>query len=239
MWNRPPAACISVTGRDADAELWSRICFRIDLRVDSGEAFPLILLRLIRGFACKRNVHMNEKNQNPSSERRDFFRKALAIAIGGITGLFPFLAGLTVIFDPLRRKAESGEFVRVAALGALAEDGSPRKFSVVADRIDAWNKFPQTAIGAVYLRRTGEMSVEALNVVCPHAGCFVDFIAARRGYFCPCHNSTFGLDGRISDKRSPARRAMDSLQVEIRNGSEVWVRFQNFETGKKEKLPVT
>jgi menaquinol-cytochrome c reductase iron-sulfur subunit len=181
---------------------------------------------------------MNKKNQSQTPERRDFLKKALAVAIGAITSLFPFLASLTVILDPLRRRAESGDFVRVASLGALSEDGSPRKFTVVADRIDAWNKFPQTAIGAVYLRRTGDTKVEALNVVCPHAGCFVDFIAARRGYFCPCHNSTFGLDGKISDPRSPSPRAMDSLPVEIRNGSEVWVRFQNFEAGKKEKIPV-
>ena len=32
-------------------------------------------------------------------------------------------------------------------------------------------------------------------------------------------------------------RALDMLGVEIRNGSEVWVRFQNFEAGKAKKVP--
>ena len=58
-------------------------------------------------------------------------------------------------------------------------------------RTDAWNKAPQTPIGAVYLRRAGEKTVQALNVVCPHAGCFVDYNPAANGYSCPCHNSTF------------------------------------------------
>jgi hypothetical protein len=30
---------------------------------------------------------------------------------------------------------------------------------------------------------------------------------------------------------------MDSLDVEIR-GSEVWVKFQNFEAGRRDKIPV-
>lgn len=181
---------------------------------------------------------MTQPTQLPNSERRDFFKKAATAVISAVIGIIPGLAGLTVIFDPLLRKSSAGGFVRVTSLAALPNDGLPRRFSVMADRSDVWNKFPDTPIGAVYLRRTGETSAEALNVVCPHAGCFVDFVAARRGYFCPCHNSSFALDGKINDPKSPSPRAMDKLEVEVRNGSEIWVRFQNFEAGKKEKHPV-
>ena len=181
---------------------------------------------------------MTQPTQLPNSGRRDFFKKAAAAVISAVIGLIPALAGLTVIFEPLRRKSAAGGFVRVTSLAALPNDGVPRRFSVLSERTDAWNKFPETPIGAVYLRRTAEASAEALNVVCPHAGCFVDFVAARRGYFCPCHNSAFGLDGKIADPKSPSPRAMDRLELEIRNGTEIWVRFQNFEAGKKEKLPV-
>ncbi|MBI3414209.1 MAG: Rieske (2Fe-2S) protein [Verrucomicrobia bacterium] len=181
---------------------------------------------------------MTQPTQPPNSERRDFFKKAAAAVIGAVVGVFPALAGLTVILDPLRRKTSASGFVRVTSLAALPNDGVPRRFSVLSDRTDAWNKFPETPIGAVYLRRTGEKTAAALNVVCPHAGCFVDFVAARRGYFCPCHNSAFGLDGKITDPKSPSPRAMDTLEVEIRNGMEIWVRFQNFDAGKKEKHPV-
>ena len=31
---------------------------------------------------------------------------------------------------------------------------------------------------------------------------------------------------------------LDGLQVEIRNEKEVWVKFQNFQTGHSEKIPV-
>jgi Rieske Fe-S protein len=104
------------------------------------------------------------------------------------------------------------------------------------DHVDAWTVSKNVPVGAVYLRRTGEREVQALNVVCPHAGCFVELKA--KAYACPCHNSTFAFDGSIQDPSSPSPRALDSLAVELRNGSEVWVRFQNFHAGRKEKVPV-
>ena len=57
-----------------------------------------------------------------------------------------------------------------------------------------WAKSPAVPVGAVYLRRTGERSVEALQTLCPHAGCFVDYRPEARDFLCPCHNSTFAMD---------------------------------------------
>lgn len=157
--------------------------------------------------------------------------------MGALAGLVPLASGLVVFFDPLRRKAQASEFVPVASLNALPDDGSPLKFAVKASRTDAWNKTPQTPIGAVYLRRNGEKVVQALNVVCPHAGCFVDYNPALKGYHCPCHDSTFALSGKISSPSSPAPRGLDELEVEIRNQTEVWVKFQNFRAGQADKTP--
>jgi len=171
--------------------------------------------------------------------RRDFFKKVLASVIGAILGLFPVGAGLTVFLDPLRRKAGTGGPIRVTTLEALPDDGVPRKFPVVATRVDAWNKFRSQRVGAVYLRRTKGNQIEAFNVVCPHAGCPVDFLPQEGHYLCPCHNSTFTVQGKIKDAGSPAARGLDSLAVEVRNRREVWVKFQNFEAGQAKKIPVT
>jgi menaquinol-cytochrome c reductase iron-sulfur subunit len=182
---------------------------------------------------------MSESTEPKNSARRSFFKEASALAIGGIVGLTPVAAGLAVLMDPLRREGEAGKLIRITTLDALPNDGLPRKYPVLASRVDAWNRFPDSPVGAIYLRRTGEKTVEALNVVCPHAGCFVDLKGGGSSFFCPCHNSTFGLDGKIADPKSPSPRGMDSLDVEIRNEKEIWVRFQNFRTGEGEKIPVT
>ena len=178
--------------------------------------------------------------------RRSFLTKFLAIVIGGVVSLVPFVSGLAVFLDPLRSKTKpnGGEgdgpegFIRVANLDGLLV-GKPRRFTVMDDRVDAWNLFPKEPVGAVYLVRSETDSVTALNVECPHAGCAVDFSPDREIYQCPCHNSSFHVDGRIFDENSPSARALDSLDVhpeKLKEG-EVWVKFQSFRSGTAEKIP--
>ena len=174
----------------------------------------------------------------PSTGRRDFFKKIFAGGIGALLALFPVGAGLAVFLDPLRRKSAATGALRVTTLEAVPNDGIPRKFAVLATRVDAWNKFNLVPIGAVYLRRTADNQLQAFNVVCPHAGCFVDFLPDRGHYLCPCHNSTFSVAGKIDDPSSPAARGLDALEVEVRGGEEIWVKYQNFQAGRAEKIPV-
>ncbi|MCX6928788.1 MAG: Rieske 2Fe-2S domain-containing protein [Verrucomicrobia bacterium] len=169
-------------------------------------------------------------------DRRRFLKQALTLGISGVLGGVPIGAGLTVLLTPLKHQSGRGQAVFISTLDALPTDRTPRKFPVVAVRIDAWNR-SEGPIGAVYLRRL-EHGVHALNVVCPHAGCFVDYSTERAGYYCPCHHSSFGLDGAIQDPRSPAPRGLDELEVEIRRQNQVWVKFLNFRSGEPRKIVV-
>jgi nitrite reductase/ring-hydroxylating ferredoxin subunit len=177
-----------------------------------------------------------------SAERRNFLIKAAAAVAGAVVAIFPFAVGLFTFADPLRRRS-SGEgdgFFRVAALDAVPDDGLPRQFAVIADRTDSWNRFPNEAIGAIYLRRSkGEKTPVAFNAICPHAGCFVAHAAERNLFQCPCHNSAFQLDGSIIQP-SPSPRAMDELACEVRSvdgRQEVWVKFQDYLPGRAEAIP--
>jgi menaquinol-cytochrome c reductase iron-sulfur subunit len=174
----------------------------------------------------------------PQPDRRNFLTKAAAVVIGGIVSVVPVLGGLFVFLDPLRRKSGAGGAVRVTSLNSLPENGEPRKFSIQREQVDIWNRTPNVPVGAVYLQRIGANQVRALNAKCPHAGCFVNLKGAGEHYHCPCHDSTFAPDGKILDPKSASPRGLDELQAEIRNGTEVWVRFQNFRAGVTEKVPV-
>ncbi len=166
--------------------------------------------------------------------RREFLVRAGAVVCGALATLVPALAGLAVFLDPLRRRGAQAALVRVASLEALPDDGIPRQFPVVAERVDAWNRSLEP-IGAVYLRRVpGSEQPECWTATCPHAGCFVDFDQATDSFKCPCHNSSFTVDGQIIQP-SPSPRAMDSLECKV-EGQEVLVRFENFYTGRSEKI---
>ena len=177
--------------------------------------------------------------------RRSFLTKFLAVVIGGVVSLVPFVSGLAVFLDPLRskKKRNGGEsdgpegFIRVANLDGLLV-GKPRRFTVIDDRVDAWILFPKEPVGAVYLVRSETDSVIALNVECPHAGCAVDYNPYREVYQCPCHASSFDVDGRLANKNSPSARALDSLEIhpeKLKDG-EIWVKFQSFRAGTAEKI---
>ena len=170
--------------------------------------------------------------------RRCFVKEAAAVALGGAATLVPIVSGLVVWTDPLRSGSADGKasFSRITGLESLPADGVPRKFTVIADKQDAWTKTPNVPVGAIYLSRSAKGDVTAFQSICPHAGCFVEFRSAKNEFFCPCHNSSFASDGSINDPKSPSPRPMDTLAVEVR-GNEVWVRFETFQAGHREKIP--
>ena len=176
--------------------------------------------------------------KSKENERRKFFTKASAV-LGVLLSIFPFAAGLGTLLHPLRRKTARNEWITVAPLSALPEDGTPGRFPVVLEEaVDAWTKHANVPIGAVYLRRVNGGGVKAFNMTCPHLGCAIDFRSDERDFYCPCHNSSFAVDGSISNSDSPSPRGMDSLQAKIENG-QVMVKYMDYQTGRKDKIPVT
>jgi menaquinol-cytochrome c reductase iron-sulfur subunit len=181
---------------------------------------------------------MNAREHQPDrTPRRGFLTRTAAVVAGTLAGLVPLITGAAAALDPLRRRGLEADLVMVTKLGALPENGMPKSFVIEADRVDAWTTQRSAPVGAVYLRRTRD-GVIALNVVCPHAGCFVGLASDRSRFACPCHGSSFDLDGAINDPASPSPRDMDELEVEVRNGDEVWVRYQNFLPGRKTRESV-
>lgn len=175
------------------------------------------------------------RDSSSGQSRRGFLGQAAAVLCGGVALLVPAAVGVVSFLNPLRQKSQSGQFMRLASLAVLPEDGTPQKVPVVADRTDAWNTYPAEPIGAVFLRRVGE-DVTALQVICPHAGCSISFESSAGKFYCPCHAASFDLAGKRMDATSPSPRDLDTLEVEIRNKNEVWVKFQTFGVGTAKKV---
>jgi menaquinol-cytochrome c reductase iron-sulfur subunit len=176
----------------------------------------------------------------PGEDRRGFLGKAAGLIVGAVGLLVPAATGLAAFLNPLRQKSEAGKFRKLAALDQLKVGDPPLKVSVIGDRADAWNLFRNVPIGGVYLRRTGKEEVQAFQVVCPHAGCSINYEATPKGgkFFCPCHVASFDLDGKRLDDASPSPRDMDTLEIDeekLRETKEVWVKFQDFRQGSASK----
>ena len=155
---------------------------------------------------AKSRAASKEKEKTTADPRRSF----LAILTGALATVPPLAAGVASFLTPLFRKRETAK-VRVALLDQIPDDGMPRYFPVVADREDAWNRYPGQRIGAVYLvRQSGETTPTAFSAKCPHAGCFIGYESGQIHFQCPCHTSAFNLDGsRVNGDAEVSPRDMD------------------------------
>lgn len=188
--------------------------------------------------------------------RRGFFIRFATAAISLLLGLIPAGIGLGFILDPILRKRRSGEtgattgnvsarkdadgFLRLdIRVQDLPVDGTPVAYKVFDDKVDAWNKYDQIEVGTVWLRRTDNDRVLALSSVCPHLGCGVDYRAAKSDFFCPCHTSSFNLDGEKTNSIPP--RPMDELEVRTKSetGDTIWLKYQNFRGSTPEKIAIS
>jgi menaquinol-cytochrome c reductase iron-sulfur subunit len=186
--------------------------------------------------------------------RRGFFVKFLAGALGIIVGTVPFVTGLLFFLDPLIRdgkatpKGDKGNepdgvekdedgFVNLnVSIDALTVD-KPLDVKVYDDKVDAWNKFLNVEVGTVWLVRDDQDGVTAFNTVCPHLGCSVDYRQSNDDFYCPCHQSAFDLKGAKLNQIPP--RSMDQLEVKVKGGKNVWLKFQNFRGATAEKIAIS
>ncbi len=195
---------------------------------------------------------MTHAHESSSEEpRRNFVAKVAAAGIGTVVGIVPACTGAVYFLDPLLRQKQGtdpqaaaaasaagmGEgFLPITKIESLPEDGTPRAFKVVADLQDAWNKFPQTEVGSVYLSRNKAGEVECFNARCPHLGCTVQYKDSEHKYVCPCHDSAFQLDGARINEIPP--RGLDSLEAKTASDGTIWVKFQKFRAGTAEKKTI-
>ncbi len=170
------------------------------------------------------------------AEDRRTLLKVLSGVFGGGAAVAVAGPAVRALVDPAGKVTVSGagEFVPVAALDAVPDDGSPVNVPVIVEAPkDGWNKLPATQVGTIFLARK-EQSIMALSTICPHLGCGIDYSASSKQFVCPCHDSSFTEDGAVAAGPSP--RGMDSLETRVKDGK-IEVRFEKFKIGTTEKVP--
>ena len=70
--------------------------------------------------------------------------------------------------------------------------------------------------------RNSNNELSALNPVCTHQGCIVEWSPDLDTFICPCHNAKYAPDGEVV--ATPARAPLSSYEVKEENG-EIMVRL--------------
>lgn len=174
---------------------------------------------------------MTDDRTAPEQPTRRTFLQRAALALGATTAAVVGIPSAVAAFGPSLRRAgaRAGAFVRLARKDELAA-GFPRRFPVVSEARDAWERRDHVPLGAAWLVKRPDQTVTAFSATCPHAGCAVDFDG--KTFVCPCHDSHFALDGTRID--GPAPRGLDPLEVREREGA-VEVRYCQFRLNRKDR----
>ena len=166
-----------------------------------------------------------------NTDRRSLLKVVLA---SGAAALCASALAPPIAYVVAKHGGAGGEkWVRTVRLDQLPE-GRPRKVTIVSDVRDAWKLDKDAELGAVWLIRNGD-EVRALSVVCPHLGCSIGAAEGGKGFSCPCHDSSFGIDGKRDNGPSP--RDMDALRARVIDGF-VEVDFRRFRQGTPERIEV-
>lgn len=163
--------------------------------------------------------------------RRGFLGWATGL-LAGLGTLFvgvPLIGTIVTEVEPKSRET----FVNVGDVTGLKPE-EPAAFPFVDEVRDAY--IQERVPRMVWVVKQADGAVVAYSPVCPHLGCEFFWEPASRRFVCPCHNSQWDVNGRIL--HGPTPRPMDTLPSKVVKGA-LFVRWEQFETGTTQKIPVS
>jgi menaquinol-cytochrome c reductase iron-sulfur subunit len=149
-------------------------------------------------------------NASESPHRRSFFARAtqiLGAAIGGGLGI-PAL--IYLIKGP--NTLSPGGFVDAADLTQL-KPREPVEVSFQRIRKDGWKLITEKS--TAWVVKLSDSETVAYSPSCTHLGCAYHWESAKNEFVCPCHTTSFSVDGKVLG--GPAPRPLDRYPVKVQD----------------------
>ena len=163
--------------------------------------------------------------------RRRFLERLSAVGALVSAGLVS-VPVLRAIFPPAARRAEAGNWVKVADDTALLDIGVPIRVNFVQSVEDAWVE--TRVLNGVWLYTEDGEKFKAYNGHCTHLGCSYVYDKDTKNFFCPCPRGQFDVKtGAVL--AGPPPRPLDELEVDVRDAS-VFVKYRDFRLGVPERI---
>ncbi len=129
--------------------------------------------------------------------RRNFLKLGLS-ALGALAAIEVAGAG----FLYMQSRSKEGRFGEVIAAGQV-DDFPPGSVTEFTNE-------------GFFLVRAADGGFLAIYRRCPHLGCTVNWVSEKERFYCPCHASSFDVNGDFKD--SPMPRALDLFSVQFEEG---------------------
>jgi menaquinol-cytochrome c reductase iron-sulfur subunit len=160
---------------------------------------------------------MSDESVAEEVQTRRKFLSRLSLGLSGLAAAVVSVPIIAYLLSPLLRPAPQ-EWRDVGAVDSFRVDDT------VEVAIEEPSPLPwagQTALTAVWLRRTGAREFIAFAVNCTHLGCPVNWRADAQLFLCPCHGGVYYADGTVAG--GPPPRRLLQYDVRIADGDRVEV----------------
>jgi menaquinol-cytochrome c reductase iron-sulfur subunit len=148
-------------------------------------------------------------------DRRAFYLSVIYGLWAAMGAALSIPAAIYLLFPPRAKKKP--EWVDVGDVSQMRVN-APEEVVFRRTRIDGWKVTSEKS--TAWVVRTSERDVVAFAPQCTHLGCAYHWDEDNKEFLCPCHTSTFALDGRVLS--GPAPRALDRFDIKV-EGSKLWI----------------
>ena len=141
--------------------------------------------------------------------RRRFLSRVVTTIQATIAGAVAVILGGAAISPAFDRR--EGTWLPAAPLDDLPM-GTPTPVVVGVSRRDGYTQVVEQR--TLFLVRTEESSVTALDSTCTHLGCRVGWDADRSELICPCHGGVYDTTGAVKAGPPPAPLARVATRID-------------------------
>ena len=127
---------------------------------------------------------------------------------GVITSALTLPAAVYLLFPPKVKK--STQWVEAADLTQI-QPKAPEEVVFRRNRVDGWKVTSEKS--TAWVVKLADNQAVAFSPQCTHLGCAYHWDEGNKNFLCPCHTSTFDIEGKVLS--GPAPRPLDRFQVKL------------------------
>jgi menaquinol-cytochrome c reductase iron-sulfur subunit len=149
-----------------------------------------------------------ETSNQDTTTRRTFYSVVINGLMGIITGAIAIPAAIYLMVMP-----KSGKKAQWVDGGDIAQlkPGKPEEVTFRRTRVDGWRVLNEKT--TTWVVRLDDKNVVAFAPNCTHLACAYHWEGAQNQFICPCHASTFAVDGKVTG--GPAPRPLDRYVTRV------------------------
>lgn len=153
---------------------------------------------------------------------------AAAAAVVAVGLAVPLLGSLVSPAFMRRRQ----EWVDIGPIDALPA-GRPTQLDHVTTVRDGWLEAKSEK--AVWAVKQSQGDIKVFSPICTHLGCGYRWDETERKFLCPCHGSSYDINGLVLG--GPAPRPLDVLPSKVQDGR-LLVMYKDFKSGLSRSVEV-